>query len=69
MSSEPIWRKSSYSGPQGGDCVEFAAGHSTVRVRDSKNRSGPALAVCPRAWTSFVHYVRSHPRGTVSAEG
>ena len=36
------WRKSSYSGNGGGNCVELAAG-GRVLVRDSQDRSGPAL--------------------------
>jgi hypothetical protein len=30
------WIKSSYSGTNGGDCVEVAAHRNTVYVRDSK---------------------------------
>ena len=36
------WRKSSYSQPNG-DCVELAS--TLDAVRDSKNASGPVLAV------------------------
>lgn len=35
------WRKSSYSGGNGGDCVELA--HTGTGVRDSKNATGPVL--------------------------
>ncbi|MFF5263465.1 DUF397 domain-containing protein [Actinomadura viridis] len=41
------WRKSSYSGSNGGDCVELAdAGEAVadaVAVRDSKDPAGPVL--------------------------
>jgi hypothetical protein len=37
-----IWRKSSRSAGNGGECVELA---NTGAVRDSKNRAGPALRV------------------------
>lgn len=37
------WRKSSRSGPQGGNCVEVAFLPSGVGVRDSKNPDGPVL--------------------------
>ncbi|TDD65038.1 DUF397 domain-containing protein [Actinomadura darangshiensis] len=39
------WRRSSYSGSNGGNCVELAgaAGASVVAVRDSKDPDGPVL--------------------------
>ncbi|KOX30804.1 MULTISPECIES: DUF397 domain-containing protein [unclassified Streptomyces] len=53
------WRKSSYSGTNGGDCVEVADGFpGAVPVRDSKNPSGPALVVGPGAWQAFVDGLR-----------
>ncbi|MEV7884977.1 DUF397 domain-containing protein [Streptomyces sp. NPDC002817] len=48
------WFKSSYSGSEGGDCVEIATQPTAVHVRDSKNPSGPQLAVAPDAWAAFV---------------
>ncbi|MFH9575480.1 DUF397 domain-containing protein [Streptomyces sp. NPDC017230] len=50
------WRKSSYSGDQGGNCVEVAElpRHATVAVRDSKNPAGPALTLAPAAFTAFT---------------
>lgn len=36
------WKKSSFSGGEGGECVELA---TTELVRDSKNPTGPTLAV------------------------
>ncbi|MFE7622379.1 DUF397 domain-containing protein [Streptomyces sp. A0958] len=48
------WRKSSYSGGANGDCLEVAAGHATVPVRDSKTPAGPAIAFSPAGWSSFV---------------
>ncbi|MFI8461166.1 DUF397 domain-containing protein [Kitasatospora sp. NPDC085464] len=54
------WRKSSYSGPNGGQCIEVADGISgAMPVRDSKDPSGPALAFSSAAWRSFVTAVRS----------
>ena len=53
------WFKSSYSGSDGGDCVEVAAGHEAVYVRDSKTVSrGPALRFSRSAWELFVPLVR-----------
>jgi hypothetical protein len=37
------WRKSSYSGPNGGECVEVAHVEGVIAVRDSKNSAGPLL--------------------------
>ena len=42
--SELAWFKSSYSGTNGGDCVEVAAAPGTVHVRDSKDSGGPVLS-------------------------
>jgi hypothetical protein len=54
------WRKSSYSGGNGGDCVEVARNlPGVVAVRDSKNRSGPALAFTSSAWDEFLADVKS----------
>lgn len=49
------WRKSSYSGPSNGNCVEVCDGHpGLVPVRDSKAPDGPALVFGQGAWSSFV---------------
>ena len=48
------WRKSTYSGGQGGECVEVADGLSVIPVRDSKDPEGPALTFNPAAWTAFI---------------
>jgi Domain of unknown function (DUF397) len=54
-----IWRKSSYSGANGGQCVEVAANlPGMVAVRDSKDRVGPVLAFTPDAWEAFTTGVR-----------
>ncbi|WP_425589225.1 DUF397 domain-containing protein [Streptomyces siamensis] len=54
------WRKSSYSGASGGDCLEVADGHSTlVPVRDSKNPDGPVLVFPAPAWAAFVGEVKA----------
>nr|WP_234348232.1 DUF397 domain-containing protein [Kitasatospora sp. MY 5-36] len=50
-----VWRKSSYSGGNGGDCIEVAPGFpGLVPVRDSKDPRGPALVFPSAAWGSFI---------------
>ncbi|KPI27866.1 protein of unknown function DUF397 [Actinobacteria bacterium OV320] len=48
------WFKSSYSGAEGGECLEVAETHEAVLIRDSKQASGPILAVGVDAWAGFV---------------
>ncbi|WP_369144666.1 DUF397 domain-containing protein [Streptomyces sp. R44] len=48
------WFKSSYSGAEGGQCIEVAAGAGAVHVRDSKDVARPALRVSRDAWAGFV---------------
>ncbi|MGW0782820.1 DUF397 domain-containing protein [Streptomyces sp. NPDC002913] len=48
------WFKSSYSGAEGGQCIEVAAGAAGVFVRDSKSVSGPVLRVSREAWAGLV---------------
>ena len=55
-SSALRWFKSSYSTNDGPDCVEVAAAPGAVRVRDSKEPTGPHLVVTTRAWDGFVRY-------------
>jgi hypothetical protein len=50
-----MWRKSSYSGASGGDCLEVTDIHpGIVPVRDSKNPDGPKLLFRAAAWSAFV---------------
>ncbi|MGH3717363.1 MAG: DUF397 domain-containing protein [Pseudonocardiaceae bacterium] len=51
--SAPAWRTSSRSNGEFA-CVEVAVVPSRVGVRDSKDRSGPALVFPPSAWRVFV---------------
>lgn len=55
---EHTWRASSYSGNNGGECIEwapaYAVAHGVVPVRDSKRPTGPTLRVSPTAWTGLV---------------
>lgn len=47
------WRKSSYSGANGGQCVEVALG-GPVLVRDTTDRDGTELSFTPAAWERFI---------------
>ncbi|WP_328770218.1 DUF397 domain-containing protein [Streptomyces sp. NBC_00286] len=48
------WRKSSYSGNTGGECVEVADLTPHIAVRDSKNPEAGAFTVTPDAFAAFV---------------
>ena len=55
-----IWRKSSHSGSNGGDCVEIADKvHGVVAVRDSKNPGGPVLAFTADDWRAFTAAIKA----------
>ncbi|WP_328953911.1 DUF397 domain-containing protein [Kitasatospora purpeofusca] len=58
MSGDVVWFKSSYSGGEGGDCVEVAEAAESVLVRDSKDKFGPRLAFSSAAWRSFVEFAQ-----------
>lgn len=61
---EPRWRKSSYSGNGGSDCVEVASNLTgSVLVRDSKDREGPRLALSDQAWSAFVEEIKQSEFG------
>lgn len=48
------WRTSSYSGSNGGACVEVGTAGPAVAVRDSKHPDGPLLAFAADTWKSFT---------------
>ncbi len=54
VASGLAWFKSSYSGTEGGECVEVAAATAGVHIRDSKTAAGPVLTVSRDAWAGFV---------------
>lgn len=58
---DATWRKSSYSGGNGGNCIEIST-HAEARrvlVRDTKDRQGPVLRFTLGAWKRFADQVRS----------
>jgi len=48
------WRKSSYSGDNGGACVEAGTTGPAVAVRNSTHQDGPQLAFAASAWQTFT---------------
>jgi hypothetical protein len=55
----PRWRKSTYSGSNGGGCVEVADDSHSVLVRDTQDRSGPVLRFGPGAWHRFTGQLKA----------
>jgi hypothetical protein len=51
---DPRWRKSSYSGNGGADCVETGSIPGAVLVRDTKDRDGAVLTFTAAAWCAFA---------------
>ncbi len=57
--SRIAWRKASYSTGNGGNCVEVGTAPRVVAVRDTKDRTGPALAFSPQDWKAFTRRVKT----------
>ena len=53
------WRKSSYSGNNGGDCVEVGSAAPLIAVRDSKDPDGARLTFGREAWDAFAAKVKA----------
>ena len=53
------WRKSSYSGGNGGQCVEAGSLPGAVLVRDTTNRDGGTLAFTAQAWKAFAATIKN----------
>jgi Domain of unknown function (DUF397) len=54
------WRKSSYSGNGGANCVEVRrTAPGTVAVHDSKNPGGPVLPIEDTRWREFIAEVKA----------
>jgi hypothetical protein len=71
--SNANWRKSSYTGSNGGNCVEVAEltgvadgpthkidNAELIAVRDSKNPDGPKLFFVPAEWDAFLEGVKAN---------
>jgi hypothetical protein len=60
MDVTPVaWRKSSYSGSNGGTCVEVGTVGPAVAVRDSKHSDSPLLAFAAGTWTAFTAQLKA----------
>lgn len=59
MIRQAKWRKSSYSGGEGGQCVELAALDSSVGIRDSKNPQNPHITVGREALSSLIGRIKA----------
>ncbi|MFF7854378.1 DUF397 domain-containing protein [Streptomyces sp. NPDC007904] len=57
MNDQLRWIRSSHSDSEGGNCVEVAVA-GAVRIRDSKNPTGPELHVTALAWSAFIAAVQ-----------
>jgi hypothetical protein len=53
------WRKASYSGGNGGNCVEVGDQANGVVVRDSKLTMSPVIRFTPEAWRALVTKVKA----------
>ncbi|MYV97039.1 DUF397 domain-containing protein [Streptomyces sp. SID3343] len=63
MTTAPIpssakWRKSTFSNPDGGSCLEVAPGFAVVPVRDSKDPSIGHLTVAAASWSALLSSLR-----------
>ncbi len=64
------WRKSTYSGGNGGQCVEIATVQGRpdkpqriCAVRDSQSHHGPVLAFGSEQWGQFIAEVKAGRSG------
>jgi len=62
VSENLIWIKSTYSGSEGGQCVEIASISNGTAVRDSKDPDGPVLRFTRDQWRTFVADVKAGRR-------
>ncbi|MGI8330535.1 DUF397 domain-containing protein [Actinomadura scrupuli] len=55
----PVWRKSTHSGDQGGECVEVAALPAAIGIRDSKHPGHPPLTIAVHQFRAFLDQVKA----------
>ncbi|WP_406153531.1 DUF397 domain-containing protein [Streptomyces anulatus] len=60
MTTDPIWRTSTYT--KSDSCVEVADNApQRVMVRDTKDREGGLLTLLPATWKTFVEFSKDLP--------
>ena len=52
-----VWRKSTYSGSDGGSCVEVGQDRM-ILVRDTTDRDGGTLTLTAGAWQAFTASIK-----------
>jgi hypothetical protein len=58
MAHEPAWRVATYTGANGGDCVEVGDTDHAILIRDSKDRTGGTLTFTAATWQTFTNSLR-----------
>jgi Domain of unknown function (DUF397) len=61
------WHKSSYSNPNGNECIEVSSNDNAVGMRDSHNPDSAVLVVDHSEWTNFLNGITAgefHPTST-----
>jgi hypothetical protein len=59
MSLSRDWAKSSYSTPNGGNCVQARDTGRVVQIRDSKDPDAAVLTFARAQWTAFTTAVKN----------
>jgi hypothetical protein len=58
MADEPAWRVATYTGGNGGNCVEVGDTDYAILVRDTKDRHGGTLTFTAATWQAFTNSLR-----------
>ena len=58
MANEPAWRVDTYTGGNGGNCVEIGDANRAILVRDTKDRDGGTLTFTAATWQVFTNSLR-----------
>ncbi|MGC0419267.1 DUF397 domain-containing protein [Embleya sp. AB8] len=53
------WRKSSYSGQSGQECVEVAPFDGVVGTRDSKDLTVGHITIEPASWSALIGSIKT----------
>jgi hypothetical protein len=58
--SGTVWRKSTRSGGDTGQCVEVTGLAPVIAVRDSKDPDGPKLIIDAADWRAFTRQIKAN---------